>query len=47
MNIVTPCHFPKIFDMAFLIYGISILLLFANFYLQSYMNNERRRRTVT
>ncbi|CAF4313727.1 unnamed protein product, partial [Adineta steineri] len=46
INILAPCNFPKIFDLTFLLYGITILLLFANFYLQSYIKKGKRRNDV-
>ncbi|CAF0744793.1 unnamed protein product [Adineta steineri] len=46
INILAPCNFPKIFDLTFLLYGITILLLFANFYLQSYIKKGKRRNEV-
>ncbi|CAF4241384.1 unnamed protein product [Rotaria sordida] len=44
INLFTPCNFPKVFDISFLLYGISILLLFSNFYLQSYIKKAKQRK---
>ncbi|CAF4091826.1 unnamed protein product [Rotaria sp. Silwood2] len=46
INLITPCSFPKIFDISFLLYGISILLLFSNFYLQSYIKKGKHRKAA-
>ncbi|CAF2320931.1 unnamed protein product [Rotaria sp. Silwood2] len=43
INLQQQCNFPKIFDVAFLIYGITILMLFSNFYLQNYILKKKRR----
>ncbi|CAF2064173.1 unnamed protein product [Rotaria magnacalcarata] len=42
VNLRQQCNFPKIFDLSFLIYGITILMLFANFYLQSYTIRKKQ-----
>ena len=44
INLQIQCNFPKVFDLAFLAYGVTILMLFANFYLQSYIVKKDRRR---
>lgn len=41
VNFTTKCYFPKIFDAAFLIYCITILVLFLNFYIQAYIKGRR------
>ncbi|CAF1177506.1 unnamed protein product [Adineta ricciae] len=35
VNFLTPCNYAKIFDVSFFLYGVSILTLFLNFYLQN------------
>ncbi|UJR23817.1 hypothetical protein I4U23_026793 [Adineta vaga] len=42
VNLITPCNYPKIFDVSFIFYGITILVLFSNFYLQSYMKKGKK-----
>lgn len=44
INLTIPCDFPKVFDVAFLGYGVTILMLFANFYIQSYIIKKQKRK---
>jgi hypothetical protein len=37
INLQRPCNFPKIFPIVFLTYGITMLILLANSYLQIYI----------
>ncbi|CAF0753914.1 unnamed protein product [Didymodactylos carnosus] len=44
INLSVDCNFPKAFSYSFLLYAISILALFLNFYFQSYIKERRKRR---
>ncbi|XP_025110181.1 elongation of very long chain fatty acids protein 4-like [Pomacea canaliculata] len=41
VNIVAECDFPKGFSYAALVYGLTILLLFINFYRRSYSSKDK------
>ena len=44
INLQVQCNFPKVFDVAFLAYGVTILMFFVNFYVQSYINSKNRKK---
>ena len=41
INYFSKCTYPKGFDIAFMSYGIFIMILFLNFYRQSYLKSKR------
>lgn len=43
INLTKPCNYPKVFDIAYLIYAVTIWMLFANFYLQNYIIKDKRK----
>ena len=46
INIMADCSYPKAFNYAVVLYALSLIVLFSNFYIKAYVNKKASHKTI-